>query len=93
MIYARTRTHISENFPAPICTKIAVHPCVRVRARTHTKGLQVADNNKVLSEENKRLLKNFRKQPTFCYFTNETRQQSLLHSTQKVCETDRSQKA
>ena len=37
MIYARTRTHISENFPAPICTKIAAH--ARVRVRAHNKGL------------------------------------------------------
>ena len=33
VIYASTRTHISEKFSAPICTKIA--------ARTHTKGLHI----------------------------------------------------
>ena len=27
VIYARTRTHISENFAAPFCTKIAAHYC------------------------------------------------------------------
>ena len=32
MVYAHTLTHISENFPAPICSKIA---------RTHTKGLVI----------------------------------------------------
>ena len=37
VIYARTHTHVSENFPAPICTKIAAPP--RMRALTHTKGL------------------------------------------------------
>ena len=37
MIYARTRTHISENIPAPICTKIAA----RVRVRAHARTLKV----------------------------------------------------
>ena len=36
--HARTQMHISENFSAPICTKIAAP--ARVHARTHTKGLQ-----------------------------------------------------
>ena len=39
VIYARTRTHISENFPALICTKIASP--TRVGTRTHTKGLHL----------------------------------------------------
>ena len=39
MIYARTRTHISENFPAPICTKIAAP--ASVRARKQTKGFSM----------------------------------------------------
>ena len=39
VIYARIRTHISENFPIPICTKIAVH--ARGRARTHARTLKV----------------------------------------------------
>ena len=40
---------------------------------------------KVLSEKKKRKtgLKLFQKQPTLCRFMNKTRQQSLLHSTQK----------
>ena len=41
VIYARTRMHISENFPAPICQKIAAHARVCVLARTHTKGLKI----------------------------------------------------
>ena len=36
MIYAPTRTHISENFPAPNCTKIAAPARVRVRAHART---------------------------------------------------------
>ena len=36
-IQKSTRTHISENFPAPICTKIAAP--AGVRARPHTKAL------------------------------------------------------
>ena len=36
LIYARTRTHISEHFRAPICTKIAAPARVRVRAHTRT---------------------------------------------------------
>ena len=36
-IYARTRTHISENFPEPICTKNAAP--AHVRPHMHTKGL------------------------------------------------------
>ena len=39
LIFARTHTHISEHFGAPVCTKIAAP--ARVRLRTHTKGLQV----------------------------------------------------
>ena len=45
---------------------------------------QKADKNKVLSEKNRMAgLKLFQKQPTLCRFMNKTRQQSLLHSTQK----------
>ena len=33
VIYARTRTYIFENFPAPICTKIAAPTRARVRAK------------------------------------------------------------
>ena len=37
VIYARTRTHIFKNFPAPICTKIAAPAlgcaCTHLRAR------------------------------------------------------------
>ena len=45
---------------------------------------QKADKNKVLSEKNRMTgLKLFQKQPTLCRFMNKTRQQSLLHSTQK----------
>ena len=38
------------------------------------------------SEEKKTDLKIFQKQPTFCHFTKNTRQQSLLHSTKKIIE-------
>ena len=34
MIYAHTRTQISENFSAPICTKIAARVRVLAHART-----------------------------------------------------------
>ena len=48
----------------------------------------------LFSEENKDNLKNCLKQPTFCHFTNQTRQQSFqLHSTQKGCEMNRLQTA
>ena len=38
VIYARTRMHISENFPAPICTKIAAPARVRVRTKVLLKS-------------------------------------------------------
>ena len=41
---------------------------------------------KCFQKKTKNGLNFFQKQPTFCHFTNQTRQQSLLHSTQKVCE-------
>ena len=47
---------------------------------------QAADNNKVLSEENKEWFEKILKQPTLCHFKNKTRQQSLLHSIRKVSE-------
>ena len=38
-VHAHARMHISENFSAPIRTKIATLACVHTSARMHTKGL------------------------------------------------------
>ena len=41
---------------------------------------------KCIQKKKKTDLKIFQKQPTFCHFTKNTRQQSLLHSTKKIFE-------
>ena len=44
--HVRTRTHISEKFLAPICTKIAATAHVRAHALMRTKGFEFWSNHK-----------------------------------------------
>ena len=52
---------------------------------------QAADINKVLSEEYKELFEKISKTSTFLAFYERNQSTTLLHSTQKVCETNRLQ--
>ena len=51
-MHARTRTHVSEHFPAPKCTKIAAP--ARVRVRAHARTLRVWKCRKYIKNREKK---------------------------------------